>query len=162
VPGGAGDFPICKLQLSTTTTTTTMLHSTAPLEEIVNANVPLQLNFDVAFDDPQIAAGILKYTVQASAQRPVLLKAECEVITAFNAVTTNVLTLGTDQAAADQLLAAANIAEGTPGFYPAGVQTGKVRLTANTQIWVKYTQTGAAATTGLAKFYINLIPLFVG
>ncbi len=138
-----------------------MLHTTIPATEIINGNVPTLLNFDVNFNDTGIASGVRKYTIQASTDRPVLLKAQAEVITAFNAVTTNVLTLGTDTTA-NQFLAAGDITEGTVGFYPTGAATGMLRITAATNIYVKYTQTGTAATTGKAKFYLYVTPLYQG
>lgn len=138
-----------------------MLHTTIPATEIINGNVPTQLNFDVNFNDTGIASGVRKYTIQASTDRPVLLRVQCEVITAFNAGTTNVLTLGTNSTA-NQLLAAGDITEATPGFYPQHAGTGSLRITAATDIYAKYTQTGTAATTGKAKFYLTVTPLYQG
>jgi len=138
-----------------------MLHTTIPAKEIINGNVPMQLDFDVNFNDTGIASGVRKYTILASVAKPVLLQLFCEIITAFNAVTTNVLTGGTNSTA-NQLLGAGDITEGTPGFYPSGAATGKLRITANTDIYVKYTQSGTEATTGKAKFYLQVTPLYQG
>ncbi len=93
-------------------------------------------------------------TIKASATKPVQIEVSCQVITAFNAVTTNVLTAGTDTTA-NQWLGAADITEGTPGFYPASNAVAKFRLTADTDVYLKYTQTGTAATTGSAVFIIK-------
>jgi hypothetical protein len=82
----------------------------------------------------------------------VVVPAWCEVLTAFNAATTNVITLG-NGVTADKFLAAADVTEGTPGVYPTG---GKGPFTAETvagTLRATYAQTGTAATTGSAKVY---------
>jgi hypothetical protein len=122
-----------------------MLHSKLP-QGIEYANVPLVHPVDVAFNTPDIQQGIRVATLRASASKPVLLKAECQVATAFNAGTTNELTVGTNQASANQILGSSDITEGTPGFYPAGLHTGKSVLTSDTEVWIKYTGVGVAAT----------------
>lgn len=115
----------------------------------------------VNFDDAGIATGNSWFRVLASAERPVLVEFFAEVITAFNAVTTNVLTAGrSTDAGFDDILTSGNITEGTPGFYPASNANVKIRFTTDTDIWVSYTQTGTAATTGQAKFYARITPLY--
>lgn len=79
-----------------------------------------------------------------------------EVITAFNAVTTNVLLLGhatTD----DAYLAAGDVDEATPAVYPTGSKGPFPALTAARIVKAKYTQTGTAATTGQAKAYVEYV-----
>lgn len=135
-----------------------MQHNQLPTKKILYGSIAGLVTFAANFNTSGIASAVLLCTIQASVAKPVLLDAQVEIITAFNAVTTNVLTLGTDTTA-NQILAAADITEGTPGFYPASAGVGKVRLTANTNIYVKYTQTGTAATTGAAKVYLKMTPL---
>lgn len=82
----------------------------------------------------------------------VVVLAWAQVTTAFNAATTNVLTLG-NGVTADKFLAAADVTEGTPGVYPTG---GKGPFTAETAagtLTATYAQTGTAATTGSARVY---------
>lgn len=110
--------------------------------------------YPVQFNTTGIASGVKVDTIKASATAPVQVEVSCQVITAFNAVTTNVLTMGTDTTA-NQWLAAADITEGTPGFYPASNAAKKFRLTSDTDIYAKYTQTGTAATTGSAVFIVK-------
>src|SRR5687768_8885359 len=70
------------------------------------------------------------------------------VSTAFNAATTNVIIAGT-AADDDALVAAADVTEGAIGS--ARVTTGLGLIyTADTPIYVKYSQTGTAATAGAA------------
>lgn len=82
----------------------------------------------------------------------VVIQAWFQVTQAFNAGTTNVITLG-DGTTADKYLAAADVTEATPAVYPTGGKgpfaaeagAGTLRLT--------YAQTGAAATTGAGRAY---------
>lgn len=119
----------------------------------------MMLTFQALFNTTGIGSGVKMCTISADASHPVLLEIFAEVITAFDAGTTNVLTAGTDAASGDQLLAAGDITEGTPGFYPAANATVKKRLIADTDIYLKYTQTGDAAEAGNALFYLRLTPL---
>jgi hypothetical protein len=110
--------------------------------------------YPVQFNTTGIASGIKVDRILASAEKPVQIEVSAQVITAFNAVTTNVLTVGTDTTAT-QWLGAGNITEGTPGFYPASNAVAKFRLTAETDVYIKYTQSGTAATTGAAVIIIK-------
>jgi hypothetical protein len=90
--------------------------------------------------------------LESLAAGDVVVQAWCEVTTAFNAATTNVITLG-NGVTADKFLAAADVTEGTPGVTPTG---GKGPFTAETvagTLRATYAQTGTAATTGAAKVY---------
>jgi hypothetical protein len=82
----------------------------------------------------------------------VVVSAWVQVITAFNAGTTNVITLG-DGTTADKYLAAADVTEGTPGVYPTGGKGPYVAETGTGTLRATYTQTGTAATTGAARVY---------
>lgn len=117
-------------------------------------NAVVSHTYPVNFNTTGIASAVKVDTINASEAVPVQIEVSCQVITAFNAVTTNVLTMGTDTTAT-QWLAAGDITEGTPGFYPASNAVKKFRLTAATDIYAKYTQTGTAATTGAAVFIIK-------
>ena len=79
-----------------------------------------------------------------------------KVTEAFNAATTNVLTVGT-AAAADAVLAAADIDETvvqtTVTFAAAGY-----KVSVDTPLFVKYAQTGTAATAGAADIILFFVP----
>jgi hypothetical protein len=82
----------------------------------------------------------------------VVVQCWCEVTTAFNAASTNVIIVG-NGVTTDKFLAAADVTEGTPGVYPTG---GKGPYTAETvagTLRAGYTQSGTAANTGAAKVY---------
>lgn len=184
----------------------------------------------VNFNTTGIGSGVQVGIVHATADKPVHIEASSLVVTAFNAVTTNVLSVGTSSAATE-LLPAQAITPGTAGLYPSnsfkqyttlghngagaitvtGAQIGDVvtgvtgitsgtlgdlsagfesvisvagqlqqssatdysakallitltrnasgtrylRVTTDTPIWVKYTQTGTAATAGQAIVIIR-------
>ncbi len=193
--------------------------------------------FPVNFDTTGISSGVLCGVIKASASNPVIVEVSAHVVTAFNAVTTNVLTVGTTTTATEWLVAA-DVAELTTGFYPAALSarnwtftgvaaagaitlTGavkgdrvlsvagmttpgnaaasfestisvvnqiqqssasdlhletyvaqlvsagtanKFRLTSDTNVYIKYTQSGTAATTGSARIIIrefaeNILPI---
>lgn len=82
------------------------------------------------------------------------------IVNAFNAATTNVLTVGTTAANANEIVAAADVAEGTVGV-TQNIATGLgPTLAANGDInlYAKYTQTGAVATAGQAIVIIEYVP----
>lgn len=72
-----------------------------------------------------------------------------EVITAYNAGTTNVITVG-DGTTANKYLTSSDVTEGTPGAYAAGPFKAE---TAAGALKVTYAQTGTAATTGAGRLY---------
>lgn len=99
-----------------------------------------------------IVFGSTTVALEALAAGDVVVQCWVQVTTAFNAGTTNVITLG-DGTTADKYLAAADVTEGTPGVYPTG---GKGPFVAETQartLTATYAQTGTAATTGAGRVY---------
>lgn len=111
-------------------------------------------SYPIAISTVGISSGVKVDTIEASTFAPVHVEVSMQVVTAFNAVTTNVLTAGTNSTAT-QWLGAGDVTEGTPGYYPASNAVFKARLTADTDIYVKYTQTGTAATTGAAVLIVR-------
>jgi len=79
------------------------------------------------------------------------------VNTVFNAVTTNVLTFGTDSATNANLAGAGDINEASATYQNITTGLG-LAITADTDVFVRYTQTGTAATTGQADIVILYIP----
>lgn len=137
-----------------------MQHNRLPTFEVLQGNVPCYREFTVNYNDTGIAAGKTLCKVLASPAKPVLLKVVAQVVTAFNAATTNVLTLGDSlDAGFDNYITAADVTEGTPGFYPAAGEK-YIRLEADSILKASYTQSGTAATTGRARFIIEFCPLW--
>lgn len=101
----------------------------------------------VNYNTNNIANGVQVDTISASVDRPVQVEVSANVVTAFNAASSNVLTAGTSSTATEWL-GGSDITEGNPGYYPASNAVKKFRLTTDTPIWVKYTQSGSAQATG--------------
>lgn len=84
----------------------------------------------------------------------IITKAVAVVRKAFNAGTTNVLTVGVNSST-DNLLGTGDITEGTPAAYHKNLfvicNGSKVKIKA------KYTQTGTAATSGEADIYLGVV-----
>jgi hypothetical protein len=99
----------------------------------------------VVFGDTTVA-------LESLAIGDVVVKSWAQVITAFNAGTTNVLTLG-NGVTADKFLAAGDVTEGTPGVYPTAGKGPYTAETAAGTLTATFAQTGTAATTGAAKVY---------
>src|SRR6185369_13438168 len=80
--------------------------------------------------------------------------ARVRITTAFNAATTNVLTVGTSAGSDADIVGASEVVEGSTGM--TVVLTGaSLTFSSDTDIYVKYTQTGTAATTGAASVVIT-------
>lgn len=81
-----------------------------------------------------------------------------KVLTAFNAVTTNVLTVG-DGTTPDSVFAAGDVNETVVATTVVGAAIGyRGSATLDTPLYVKYTQTGTAATAGSAIVMLTFIP----
>lgn len=84
----------------------------------------------------------------------VVTRATAVVKTAFDAGTTNVLTVGTTTTNADELLGSGDITEGTAGTY---IKQHFKEAAEKTKIIAKYTQTGTDATAGEAEIYLHVV-----
>jgi hypothetical protein len=83
--------------------------------------------------------------------------AQVHVVTAFNATTTNVLTVGSNASSNNNIVAAAEVDEGTAGSTVVATGVG-LAFSSDTDIYVRYTQSGTAATTGAATILIPYFP----
>ena len=119
------------------------------------------LRRDIAFNTPGVAAGLLIGTVPAGAK---ITRVTVFVDEAFNAASTNVLVAGTT-ALGTNLVAAGDVTEGTANAYSptdAANQARGLKFAADTDLFVSYTQTGTAATTGQATIIVEFVPLSNG
>lgn len=114
------------------------------------------LRFAVGYNDPGIAGGVNKQWLPDGA---VIIGTDVAVVTPFNAAATNVLTVGTVGDAPDNIVAAADVTEGTAGLTqnikPTGAALGP--LAAPKQVYATYSQTGTAATAGKAIVIIKYV-----
>ena len=115
------------------------------------------LRFTVNYNDAGIGTGVGKQWLPAGA---LIIGTDVYVGAAFNAATTNVVTVGTNATAYNNIVATADVDETTvaltKGIKPTGTALGP--LAADTQVFVMYTQTGTAATAGVATVVISYIP----
>lgn len=110
-------------------------------------NVVCYIRKRLTFADAGATAGIpIEWLRQGSR----ILGTTVYVDTVFNAATTNVITVGFNSTAYDNLVNAAAVNEAATGITqnipPTG--TALLALTADSQLYIKYTQSGTAATTG--------------
>lgn len=111
------------------------------------------LNFNTTGATSGVAIGI----IPANA---VVTRWNVTVETAFNAGTTNPITLGTTATGAE-VAASASITSGTAGVYtgtPAAA-AGWKQQTADQTLYTSYIPTGTAATTGKAIITVNYVSL---
>jgi hypothetical protein len=108
------------------------------------------------FNDGGIANGVQFGTLpQGSFIATVLI--DNEVV--WNAATTNVVTVGTTQASANEIINSIDFNEAATGVTAVARGLGVTLASAgDVGLWVKYTQTGTAATTGRATVVIGFIP----
>lgn len=108
----------------------------------------------VNFNDPGIASGVaFDNALPAGA---FIVRVLIEIVTVFNAVTTNVLTVGTNATTYNDIIAAADANEGVTGVTEVTRAYGRsLAATADKIPFAKYTQTGTAATTGQAVIVIE-------
>lgn len=116
------------------------------------------LRFTVNFNDTGIATGTGKQTLPAGA---IIVGTDVIIQTAFNAGTTNVVTIGSNAATFNNIVAAADVDESgavplTQNIKPTGTAFGP--LAADARVFAMYTQTGTAATAGRLTVIIKYIP----
>jgi hypothetical protein len=123
-------------------------------------NVPNTMRKVVNFNDAGIGSGV-KIGPDALPQGAFITGVWVEVVTAFNANTTNTLTVGTNSASFNNIVSAADLVgngSASLGAQVTAVGRGLGRSLANaadTNISVMYVQTGTAATTGQAVIVIE-------
>lgn len=113
------------------------------------------VTFDLPFADAPGVAATNGVPIGALEAGTIPLGCDVTIETAFNAATTNVLVVGTVDDD-DGFAATAGTVPGTTGFKQnlTGALTG-IPLAANKVVYVKYTQTGTAATAGKAHVVLK-------
>jgi hypothetical protein len=108
----------------------------------------------VNYNDVGIATGLA--FDQSIPQGAFITNVLVEIVTAFNAGTTNVLTAGTNAASYNNIVGAADVNEGATGVTQCTRGFGR-SLTAAADVtpYAMYTQTGGAATAGQAIILIE-------
>jgi hypothetical protein len=112
---------------------------------------------------PSIAEAEIDFSAAAARQLictvpegAVILRSWVEVLEAFNAGTSNLITVGTGAIAAgtaDDIVP--NVTEGTPGVYTGNGPMAA--LTADADVYVYYTPGDDQASTGIARAFIEYV-----
>ena len=109
----------------------------------------------VNFNDTGISSGVgHPFYLPAGAQ---ILFTTVNIVTAFNAGTTNVLTVGQNSSSYNDIVAAGDVNEAVAGSTMV-LRGADLNITGDVQVFAKYTQTGGAATTGVANIVIAYAP----
>jgi hypothetical protein len=114
------------------------------------------LRFAVNYNDTGISSGVGKQYLPAGA---IIVGTDVHIATAFNAGTTNVLTVGTNTTTDNNIIASGDVDETATGLTqnvkPTGTALGP--LSADAQVFAKFAQTGTAATTGKAYVIVKYV-----
>jgi hypothetical protein len=109
--------------------------------------------YAVNFSDPGLAAGVPFLTLPQGAY---ITDVQVEVVTGFNAGTTNVLTVGTNNPSYNNMISSADVNPANTGVTVATRGWGRsLASAADTGVFVTYTSTGAAATQGQAVIIVE-------
>lgn len=107
----------------------------------------------INYNDAGISSGVAWFTLPLGSFISRML---VEVVTAFNAVTTNVLTVGTNSTSYNNIVAAGDVDEATAGVYDVTRGLGRsICSAAEKTVYAKYTQSGTAATAGVAELLME-------
>jgi hypothetical protein len=111
----------------------------------------------INFNDPNIGSGQQFGALPANAY---IYAIDAYVQFAFNAGSTNTITLGTTKASANEIVAS-GITAATPGVYHLTSAAGlglAVTSGSAVNLWAKYAQSGSAAFTGSVTIVIAFMP----
>lgn len=107
----------------------------------------------VNYNDPGISAGVKGFTLPLGA---FIVSVLVEIVTAFNAASTNVLTVGTNATSYNDIVAAGDVDEGSLAVTAVTRAYGRsLCATAAKDVYFKYTQSGTAASAGVAVIVIQ-------
>ncbi len=111
--------------------------------------------FAVNYNDAGISAGVTKQTLPSGA---LVIGTDVWNSASWNANSTNVLTVGLNGTTANNLVASGDVNEASAQMF-SNIAPTTGPLTADTPIYVKYTQTGpTVATSGSATIVVKYIP----
>jgi hypothetical protein len=130
--------------------------TTFPVRQAVSQEVS-RLRIVVNYNDTSISGGARSYGALPAGA--IIVGTDVYINTVFNAGTTKVLTVGTNTTTSNNIIAAADVDETATGLTqnvkPTGTALGPI--SADTDVYVKFAQTGTAATTGKAYIMIKYI-----
>ena len=134
---------------------TTQLNNSVPTRD-AGRNLVQVVTRTVGFSTPLISTAdtIVVGRLPTGAQ---IISCIVRITTAFNTTTTNVLTVGTSAGSNADVISDADLSEGVVGT-TVGTRGCDLTFTADTSIYVKYTQSGTAATAGSAVITLLYAP----
>jgi hypothetical protein len=121
------------------------------------------LRATVNFNDPTISSGIWAFTLPNAAY---ILAVDADVTTAFNATSTNTISIGATPTGTDFLAATSVTSAGVQhltsaaglGLAATGNTALQLAINGAIPVFFRYVQTGTAATAGQATFVITYAP----
>lgn len=108
----------------------------------------------VNYNDTGISSGVLMGTLPKGAH---IIQTSVHIRTAFNAGTTNVLTVGTNSSSYNDLIGTATVDETSLGYTVSAPVVDVVYPTGDLGVYAKYAQTGTAATAGVADVVVTYV-----
>lgn len=112
---------------------------------------------NVSYDTPNIGTAD-SVKVGVLPQGAFITGVRVEIVTAFNAGTTNVLTVGTNTGSDNNIVAAGDVNEAATGVTSVTRGLGRsLAASADKTVYVLYTQSGSAATAGEAEIVIEYV-----
>lgn len=118
----------------------------------VCGSVQLMYAGTIKYNATGVSTGVKLCDIPANV---IVTKATAVVKTAFNAGTTNVLTVGTNDDI-DNILGSSDITEGTAGAYTVNKFA---EYTTKKALKAKFTETGTSASAGEADIYIEVVSI---
>ena len=131
-------------------------------------NVCNQLRYRFTYADPGLATGV---QIGVLPQNAFITGQWMEIVTVFNAGTTNPISVGTVGAAYNNIHATGATTPGTAGIWFPTLTAGAgligkygrgLTQAGDTPVFLKYTPTGTAATTGVGEFVLEFEGGFPG
>lgn len=111
---------------------------------------PLQmvhyLRKTVNYNDTGVSTGVYMGTLPSGAQ---VLDVIANVRTAFNAGSGNSLSIGVTSTAYTDILATADVTLATTGGYRGSILAAADRMASDSDVYIRYTQTGSTASAGV-------------
>lgn len=129
----------------------------SPNPRVTQFQMKHTLRFTVNYNDTGIATGNRKQTLPSGS---IITGSFVQVSTAFNAATTNVLTVGYEASTFANIVTNAQALAGATGLKGLLPPNGAalLPLVGDQDVYAMYTQTGTAATAGVAVVIIEYVP----
>jgi hypothetical protein len=109
----------------------------------------------VNYNDTGVSTGIFMGTLPSGA---LIVDVVADVRTAFNAGSGNSLSVGVTSTAYTDIMATADVTLATTGGYRGAILAAADRMATDTDLYVRYTQTGSTASAGVVDVAVMFLP----